>query len=118
MVIHLFIETLRILKKGLTLDHPLVYVKESGIHGKGLFAKSKIRRGEVIGAIKPVRAKKDGPYVLWLSEEEGYRVNGPLKYINHHPKPNAAYCDDLTVVALRAIKPEEEITHHYGDDWE
>jgi len=92
-----------------------VYVADSGIHGRGLFAKAKIRKGEVIGEIEPKRAKKNGPYVLWVSEEEGYKVDGPLKYINHSSKPNAAYYDDLTVVALRNIKPDEEITHNYGE---
>ena len=40
-----------------------------------------------------------------------------LRYINHHPDPNAVYYDDLTVYALRDIAPGEEITHNYwGDD--
>lgn len=92
-----------------------VFVDDSGIHGRGLFAKSRISKGELIGKISPKRAKNNGPYVLWVSEEEGYRVDGPLKYINHSSKPNAAYFDDLTVVALRNIKQGEEITHDYGD---
>jgi len=94
-----------------------VYVDDSGIHGCGLFAKQKIKKGEVIGEIKRKRAKKDGPHVLWVSENEGYKVDGPLKYINHSTKPNAAYFDDLTVVALKDIKKDTEITHNYGDEW-
>ncbi len=92
-----------------------VYVEDSGIHGHGLFAKTQIRKGEVIGNIAPKRAKKNGPYVLWINDNEGYKVDGPLKYINHSSKPNAAYYDDLSVVALRNIKVDEEITHNYGD---
>lgn len=94
-----------------------VLVRESGIHGKGLFAKKKIRRGEVIGAIKANPTNKDGPYVLWVSEGEQHHVKGPLKYINHSNQPNAAYYDDLTVVALADIAAGEEITHHYGEEW-
>ena len=96
-----------------------VYVADSGIHGKGLFAKSKIKKGELIGKVKTKAAKKDGPYVLWIEDANKPReVTCELKYINHSTKPNAAYYDDLTVVALKAIKEDEEITHHYGDDWD
>ena len=97
----------------------LVYFKESGIHGKGLFAKKSIKAGVVIGELKGKPAKKDGPYVLWMDDDKkGFEVSNVYKYINHHPKPNAVYYDDLTVVALRNIKKDEEITHHYGDTWE
>ena len=97
----------------------LVYVKDSGIHGKGLFAKKSIKAGVVIGELKGKPAKDDGPYVLWLDDDKnGFEVNNVFKYINHDCKPNACYYDDLTVVALRNIKKDEEITHHYGDTWE
>lgn len=100
-------------------QQPKVYVDESGIHGKGLFAKEKIKKGELIGKVKSKAAKKDGPYVLWLDEGKRPRqVTCDLRFINHSKKPNAAYYDDLTVVALRAIKEGQEITHNYGDDWE
>ncbi len=95
-----------------------VYVGDSDIHGQGLFAKKKIKRGELIGKIEANKAKKNGPYVLWVADNEGYKVKGPLKYINHSNKPNAAYLDDLTVVALKDIKKGDEITHNYGDGWD
>ncbi len=41
-----------------------------------------------------------------------------MKYINHSAKPNAVYYDDFTVVALRNIKADEEITHYYGEGWD
>lgn len=106
--------------KGFTLDHPLVFVKDSAIHGKGLFAKKPIKEGEIIGEIKGKPTKKDGPYVLWIEDEnyDGIKVKNIFKYINHNQKPNAVYYDDLTVVALRDIEKGEEITHHYGDTWE
>ena len=92
------------------------YVKDSGIHGKGLFARKDIKVGETIGSIEYKPTDKDGPYVLWI-EDQGILVDSELKYINHSPKPNACYCDDLDVVALKNIKKDEEITHDYGDDW-
>lgn len=102
------------------MEHPLVYVKESLIHGKGLFAKTSIKEGEIIGEIEGKPAKKDGPYVLWIDEEnyKGIKVKNIFKFINHDDQPNACYYDDLTVVALRDIEPGEEITHHYGESWE
>jgi len=92
------------------------YVKKSGIHGKGLFAARNIKAGEVLGSIKYNPVDEDGPYVLWLGEQ-GIKVDCELKFINHSKKPNACYCDDLDVVALKNIKKGEEITHDYGDDW-
>ena len=92
------------------------YVKKSGIHGKGLFAARKIKAGEVLGSIKYNPVQEDGPYVLWLGEL-GIKVDCDLKFINHSKKPNACYCDDLDVIALKNIKKDEEITHDYGDDW-
>jgi len=96
----------------------LVYAKESGIHGMGLFAKRNLKAGEVLGSLEGRPTKRDGPYVLWRDENKGgFRVECVLKYINHARRPNACYYDDLTVVALKNIKKDTEITHDYGEDW-
>jgi SET domain-containing protein len=56
--------------------------------------------------------------VLWLSADEAIEVTCEFKYINHSDDPNACYYDDLSVVALRDIRPHEEITHDYAsNDW-
>ena len=56
--------------------------------------------------------------MLWLSASEGFEVHCDLRYINHADDPNACYYDDLTVVALRDIARDEEITHDYENgDW-
>ena len=97
----------------------LVYAKQSKIHGMGLFAKKNIKAGEVLGSVEGKATKRDGPYVLWRDEKNGgFKVDCVLKYINHNSRPNACYYDDLTVVALRNIKKNDEITHDYGDDWD
>lgn len=96
----------------------LYEVKDSSIHGKGLFATCHIKKGDLIGCIKSNPAYEDGPYVLWISHEMGVRVDCELRYINHCSKPNACYYEDLQVVAIKDIHPGEEITHDYGDDWE
>lgn len=92
------------------------HVKQSEIHGRGLFASEDIKMGETIGTIKYNPTKEDGPYVLWV-DDQGILVECDLKYINHSAKPNACYCEDLDVVALKRIRKGEEITHNYGEDW-
>ncbi len=92
-------------------------VQDSPIHGKGLFANALIAEGAIIGNLQGQHVTADGPHVLWLDEAHGFRVDNDMKYINHSLLPNAAYYDDLTVVALRDIQPGEEITHNYlGDE--
>lgn len=95
-----------------------VIVKNSDIHGKGLFAKTIIKKDQVIGQITGKKTTKTNAYVLWINEDLSIEVEGPLKYINHSSNPNACYYDDMTVVALKDIKPGSEITHNYGDDWD
>ena len=96
----------------------LTYINESRIHGKGLFAQTDIPKDTIIGILQGKACQQDGRYVLWLSETKGFQVSCDLKYINHSKKANACYYDDLTVVALRHIKPHEEITHNYETaDW-
>jgi hypothetical protein len=91
-------------------------VKQSPIHGRGLFATECIAAGTILGQLRGQWTEQDGPYVLWIDERRGFEVACDLRFVNHHPEPNAAYFDDLTVVALRDIMPGEEITHDYGGD--
>ena len=93
---------------------PATYVAPSPIHGLGLFAAAFIPRDSVIGHLRGQACSRPGDYVLWLSADEGFEVDGDLRYINHSDSPNACYYDDLSVVALRDILPGEEITHDYG----
>jgi hypothetical protein len=94
------------------------YIARSKIHGKGLFAGTRIAAGSIIGWLETVACDSDGPYVLWISERDARQVTCDLKYINHSDDPNACYYDDLSVMALRDIQPHEEITHDYAcSDW-
>ncbi len=99
------------------IQKKLYAVKQSAIHGKGLFAHCDIKKGTVLGDLKYKPTKKDGPYVLWVNKNLSVQVTCDLKYINHNSKPNAAYYEDLQVVTLKNIKKGEEITHDYGDEW-
>jgi uncharacterized protein len=96
----------------------ITYVAESGIHGKGLFAAETIKKDTIIGYLDGKPTQKDGMYVLWIDSETGFEVSCKLKFINHSDEPNACYYDDKSVVALRDIQPNEEITHNYEADRE
>ncbi len=93
-------------------------VKDSAIHGKGLFTAVPIEKNRLLGYCKVVPTKKKSDYTLWIGRNKRVDVTCRFRYINHHKKPNVSYYDDLSVVALRNIAPGEELTHHYGDDWE
>ncbi len=94
------------------------YVANSAIHGKGLFANTPISAGTVIGWLNGKPSAANNTYVLWVNESRGIEVLCDFKYINHSDDPNACYYDDLSVVALRNIEPDEEITHNYhSNDW-
>lgn len=95
-----------------------IIVKNSAIHGKGLFAHNNISKDQIIGHFKGKKTSKTSAYVLWIDTHLSIEVEGPLKYINHSKQPNACYYNDLTVVALRDINKDDEITHDYGDDWD
>ncbi len=96
-------------------------VKESPIHGKGLFARKKIDSGELIGRYMGPRVKRNGTYVLWVEEDDGsyFGVSGRnrLRFLNHSEVPNAEF-EDQDLYATRMIRPGDEICFHYGDEWE
>lgn len=104
----------------MTIDlKDLVEVRDSDIHGKGLFAKIAIKKDTVVGVLEGKVVKSDGPHVLWMNDgKDLFQVQNDLKYINHHKTPNVAYYDDYTVVALKNIKAGSELLHDYGDDWD
>ncbi|MEM7232270.1 MAG: SET domain-containing protein-lysine N-methyltransferase [Planctomycetota bacterium] len=95
-------------------------VRESPIHGRGLFAAQHINAHRLIGKYEGPRTRVDGPWVLWI--EEGRRAWGidgqnELRFVNHSAQPNATF-RGVRLWSIREILPGEEITHHYGDDWE
>jgi uncharacterized protein len=97
-----------------------VEVKDSPIHGKGLFAKRRLRRNELVGIYEGVPTDTDDTYVLWFENEEGKLVGidgrNELRFSNHSRNANAIlYGDEL--YALQTIEPGTEIKIDYGEDW-
>jgi uncharacterized protein len=98
-----------------------VSVRKSSIHGSGVFAEQDIGRGSLIGRFEGRPTRRNGTYVLWVVGHDD-RVRGiegttELRYLNHARNPNAEFRVDK-LFALRPIRRGEEITCHYGDDWE
>ncbi len=98
-----------------------VVVQKSSVHGRGLFARTRIRKGSYIGTFEGRATQRDGEHVLWLFEADGrasgLRVENELRFLNHSSRPNAEL-DGRDLFAVRNIQPGREICLHYGDDWE
>lgn len=99
----------------------IVCVRDSGIHGRGLFAVRAIARGEYIGTFCGPTAKRNGSHVLWVyggldgQQVEGRRGRNLLRYLNHAARCNAAF-EGFDLYATRRIRRDEEITIDYGWD--
>lgn len=97
------------------------YVGESKIHGKGIFSSKKILCGELIDTFRgfPCSDEED-IHVLWLEDGKGgwkgLWVTNDVRYGNHSKAPNAEL-DGVYLYAIRDIDMDEEITFHYGEDW-
>lgn len=105
-------------------DNDKAEVRESNIHGLGLFAKKNLRKGSTVGFYQGklvTSMEDDGDHVLWIYDEDEdreYGIDGEneTRYVNHSKKANAHFNGER-LVALRTIKAGEEITHDYGEAW-
>lgn len=104
-------------------------VRESTIHGRGLFATADIARDEVVAvkgghiiSRKQLREKVtpqlgsveiqigDDLFIAPVTKEER---EGSMLYTNHSCDPNLGMRGKITFVAIRNIRAGEELTH----DW-
>jgi len=113
----------------LSYRSPKTEVRESKIHGRGLFATADIAKDEVVAAKgghiisrKQLREKVtpqlgpveiqigDDLFIAPVTEEER---EGSMLYSNHSCDPNLGMRGEITFVAMRNIRAGEELTH----DW-
>jgi SET domain-containing protein len=96
-------------------------VKESSVHGRGLFATRRLRKEAFIATFEGTLTTRDGTHVLWVLAEDGseYGIRGEneLRFLNHSSRPNAEF-RGADLYAVRNIQPGDEIKIHYGDDWD
>ncbi len=97
-----------------------IEVRESGIHGKGVFARRRLREGQWIGRFEGDRTTKNGTYVLWLIDvdgsEVGIRGRNALRFLNHGDPSNAEF-RDAELYAIRNVQPGAEVLIDYGEEW-
>lgn len=95
-----------------------VGVRQSEIHGLGLFAVRTIAKDEYIGTYWGPEARRDGTYVLWVCDADdpgdsvGRSGRNMLRYLNHANPNNAAF-DGFNLYAKMRIRAGAEITINY-----
>ena len=112
----------------LTYRSPKTEVRESSIHGKGLFAKLAIAMGEIVAvkgghvltdrqwaAIEPELGSAEIQIAddLFIAPVQQDERDGCMLYTNHSCEPNIAIRGQIVLVAMREIAAGEELTH----DW-
>lgn len=116
---------------------PKAAVKQSSIHGNGLFAREPILKGEIVcikgGYIfnreKLQQAEKTlGPAEIQIAENlfigplNEQEREGAMIFSNHSCEPNIGVQGQIVFVALRDIEAGEELTHDWAttddDDYE
>jgi uncharacterized protein len=104
-----------------------VYIAESSIQGTGAFSSTHFSPGEIIIKIDDSRVVTDAdpldPATGEFERHCDYVASGkvvlmqvPERFINHHCEPNTyirTIAGDRYVVALREIRPGDEITYDY-----
>lgn len=97
-----------------------IEVRRSRIHGRGIFARKRLRKGQEIGRFEGDSTTTDGTYVLWLIDEDGsesgIRGRNALRFLNHGESPNAEFRGD-ELYALRNVQPGTEVLIDYGEAW-
>jgi hypothetical protein len=107
-------------------------VRSSGIHGKGVFATTRIPAGTRLIEYKGRRlteaqvdkryANDDDPHTFLFALDDGMVIDATLggnsaRWINHSCAPNCEAVDDgdrIYIETLRAIRAGEELSYNYG----
>lgn len=107
----------------MALHHKNIHIKNSKVHGDGLFAKRNIKKGETIALIRGKiikwivvnkKTSSAGPNWIGLNKHKWINPLNVFDKINHSCDPNAGIKGSVTVVALHNIMKDEEITIDYS----
>ena len=103
---------------------PDIIIKQSVIHGKGIFAGRDFKKGEIILRWKPRVINKselanlsepERKFIFSAGPDTYYHMQEPERFVNHSCENNTTV-QDACDVAIRDIKAGEEITANYNDD--
>ncbi|MAG29906.1 MAG: SET domain-containing protein-lysine N-methyltransferase [Deltaproteobacteria bacterium] len=98
-----------------------VRVGTSPIHGRGLFARKRIREGTFVATFEGELTKRNGEHVLWTFDDDGNEIGiegrNALRFLNHSRCPNSEFVG-VDLYALRNIQAGVELTIDYGDEWD
>jgi SET domain-containing protein len=116
---------------------PKTAVQDSPIHGRGLFAREPIRRGEIVcvkggsifngsvrRSLQPLLGAAEIPIAddLFIGPRSPEEREGAMIFSNHSCDPNIGVQGQIVFVALRDIAAGEELTHDWAttddDDYE
>lgn len=113
----------------LSYRSPKTEVRESPIHGRGLFAKTDIAKDEIVAVkgghiVSGERLRKEvtpllGPVEIQIDDDlfiapvTPEEREGSMLYSNHSCDANLGLRGEITFVAIRDIQAGEELTH----DW-
>lgn len=97
-------------------------------HGRGVFAARRFVEGDVVEVCPTVEVPSSEVIgtlrdYVFDSVNDGARVLvlGYGMLYNHSPNPNVEYVQDepstVTFLALRTIRPGDELTIDYGEEW-
>jgi Uncharacterised nucleotidyltransferase/SET domain len=94
-----------------------IEVRESKVHGIGVFARRKFGGGEVIARFAGRRTDRKGMYVVPQVDAQGDSVrvelSGDVRFLNHSCSANAKL-ERFALVAVKPIPAGKEITIDYG----
>ena len=113
----------------LSYRSPKTEVRESKIHGRGLFAIAEIAKDEIVAVkgghivdrktLRDKIARRLGPLEIQIDQDlfiapvTDEEREGSMLYSNHSGDPNLGMRGEITFVAMRDICEGEELTH----DW-
>ena len=112
----------------LSYRSPKTEVRDSPIHGKGLYATDRIRAGEIVAVKGGYIVERDTRSELekelgsaevqiagqlFIAPVQPSHREGSMVYLNHSCEPNCAIAGQIVFVAMKKIAPGEELTH----DW-
>lgn len=120
-------------RKTLKTSEHKVEVRKSGVHGKGVYARESIRKGERIieytgkrmpwgyAMDLPPRDPDDPFHTFFFSLDSGDVIDAAqggndARWINHSCDPNCETTEEddrIFIYALRAIRPGEELFYDY-----